>query len=89
MRLPRGIGFLAGDQERELFESTVKQVKAAGVEPIFDYQNIFPERHDIAATLASIGYRPASKTETHAQKASYSINGLFGRTYFKSCVFGT
>jgi hypothetical protein len=89
VRLPRGISFLASDQERELFENTVKQVKAAGIEPIFDYQNIFPERHDISATLTSIAYRPASKTETHEQKASYSINGLFGRTYFKSCVFGT
>ena len=87
VRLPRSIGFLVSDQERELFISTVNLVKAAGIEPIFDFQNIFSEKQDITDALAGIQRRSSPKTETHEQVDALTFSGLFGRTRFNTSSF--
>jgi hypothetical protein len=89
VRLPSSIGFLVSDRERKLFIETVHQVKAVGVEPIFDFQNIFSERHDdVRADVRSTDLRPSAYREEQAQTDTMSINGLFGRTAFNRSVFG-
>jgi hypothetical protein len=87
VRLPRSIGFLVSDQERELFINTVNLVKAAGIEPIFDFQNIFSEKHDITDALTGIQRRPATETEIHEQSDALTFSGLFDRTRFGTSSF--
>ena len=87
MRIPRSISFLASDRERELFITTVNLVKAAGIEPIFDFQNFFSENQALVDRLISIDNHLATRSETQDQSDGFTFTGLFNRTYFNASSF--
>ena len=87
VRIPRSIGFLVSDRERELFIATVNLVKAAGIEPIFDFQNIFSENQALEDQLFSMQHQVSAKKETQDQSDRLTFSGLFSRTYFNTSDF--
>ena len=87
MRIPRNISFLASDRERELFITTVNLVKAAGIEPIFEFQNIFSENQALEDRVIGIDNQLAAKSETQDQSDGFTFSGLFNRTNFNVSSF--
>lgn len=88
VRIPSSIGFLARDQERNLFIETVNLVKAAGIEALFDFENVFYEKQDMHASLMATTLEQMPKAEEQNQEAQFFISGLLSRTHFGESYFG-